>query len=1006
MAKKLVERPPLTVAVTTTSTFHLEDAISRRSLLVDTGASRSIFPPTNNRKPAPKDVGFRLIAANGSNIDTYGWKDIPIKFNNKTYSWRFLIADVKIPLLGADFLSHYDLLVDVRQRRLIDTATFQATKLTASATPTPISAVQQGLYSHVFQEFPQVFKPELRQSPGAPSKHGVYHHIKTTGPPVFSRYRRLHPSKFKAARDAFNEMEDLGICQKAASPWASPLHLVTKADGTWRPCGDYRRLNMLTEPDHYPLPNISDVTSSLHGSKIFSKLDLLKGYFQVPVHPDDIPKTAIITPFGTYTFNYSCFGLRNSGATFQRLMDGILGDLDFCVCYVDDILIFSNDKQQHLEHLRTVLQRLQDNGLILRSDKCDLGSTSVVFLGHHITAEGVTPLSSKVEAVKKFPIPKSVKQLQEFIGMINFYHRFLPGIARTLTPLYNSLKGKPKTLPWGPQQEAAFQKAKEALTKATTLAFPAPDAKLQLSTDASDTALGAVLEQLIHGRPQPLGFFSRKLSPAETKYSTFDRELLAIHMAVRHFRHLLEGTTFTINTDHQPIVHAFTKQTDAWSARQRRHLSAISEFNCEMRYIPGTKNPVADALSRISIDAVTIGLDYQQLAKLQAEDPETEMYKTSITSLQWQDFPLDDENTRLLCDVSTGRPRPLVPEPLRKKVFSLVHSLAHPSGRATAKLLKDRFIWHGITRDAKSWAKSCTDCQTSKIQRHTTPPLGSLPQPTRRFQHIHVDIVGPLPFSNGFRYLFTTIDRSTRWPEAIPMQDATASSCTQALLNWISRFGIPDHITSDRGTPFTSQLWTSLAALLGFTPHHTTSYHPQSNGMVERFHRTLKASLMASCADDKWHAQLPWVLLGLRTTAREDNDASPAERVFGQTLVVPGEFFPSNPESQDIKDLRHKVADFAPVKQTYRDKLKTHIPDELSKATHVFVRVDSHRRPLSKPYTGPYKVIARRPNTFQLEINGKIDWVAIDRLKPAYLPSNDSPPITFSRAGRPIRRRT
>ena len=692
-------------------------------------------------------------------------------------------------------------------------------------------------------------------------------------------------------------------------------------------------------------------------------------------------------------------------ATFQRLMDGILGDLDFCVCYVDDILVFSKDKAQHLQHLRTVLKRLQDNGLILKPDKCDFGTNSVTFLGHEISPSGVKPLQSKVDAVQKFPTPSTVKQLQEYLGMVNFYHRFLPNIANTLTPLYNALKGKPKVLPWGPQETAAFTASKQALSDATSLTFPAPNAPLQLTTDASDTALGAVLEQVIQGKPRPLGFFSRKLSPAEKNYSTFDRELLAIHQAVRHFRHILEGTTFIINTDHQPIIHAFSRQTDAWSARQRRHLSAISEFNCDIKYIPGKKNPVTDALSRIAIDSVTLGLDYKQLAELQRADPETKAYTTSITSLQWQDLPLPNSDINILCDISTGRPRPLIPRPLRKSVFSLIHSLSHPSGRSTAKLLKEKFIWHGITRDAKQWARSCTDCQASKVHRHTSPPIASLPQPTRRFSHIHVDIVGPLPYSNGSRYLFTAIDRSTRWPEAIPMQDATSASCVNALLSWISRFGIPEHITSDRGTPFTSHLWTSLATLLGVTPHQTTAYHPEANGIIERFHRSLKASLMATCTSDKWFYQLPWVLLGLRTSIKEDHQASPAERVFGQTLVVPGEFFPSTPDTEELHDLRKRVAEFAPCKQTHRQKSSTYISGELPKASHAFVRVDAHRHPLSRPYIGPYQILQRKPNAYQLEINGKLDWISLNRLKPAYLPPDDLPPITFTRAGRPIKQK-
>ena len=299
----------------------------------------------------------------------------------------------------------------------------------------------------------------------------------------------------------------------------------------------------------------------------------------MPVHNSDIPKTAIITPFGTYTFNYSCFGLKNSGATFQRLMDGILGDLPFCVCYVDDILIFSNNKDEHLKHVVTVLEKLKENGLVVQKDKCQFATNTVSFLGHHITSSGIEPLASKIHAIQVFPKPKTVKQLQEFIGMINFYHRFIPKIAHTLTPLYQLLKGKPKDLAWTDEANVAFNNAKTALSTAVKLNFPDPSCKLQITTDASNVAIGAVLEQVKNGTPQPLAFFSRKLSKAEANYSTFDRELLAIYTTVRHFSHLLEGISFDILTDHKPIVHAFTKISDSASNRQRRHLSAISEFN-------------------------------------------------------------------------------------------------------------------------------------------------------------------------------------------------------------------------------------------------------------------------------------------------------------------------------------------------------------------------------------------------------------------------------------------
>ena len=232
------------------------------------------------------------------------------------------------------------------------------------------STYQPCKYDFLLKEFPNVFRPELRQIPGIKPKHGIYHRIHTTGPPLHSRPRRLNPDKLRAAKQYFFEMEKMGVCKKSASPWASPLHLVKKADGTLRPCGDYRRLNNVTIPDRYSPPALADVFASIEGARVFSKLDLLKGYFQVPVHSEDVEKTAIITPFGTYVFYFSTFGLRNSGATFQRLMDSIFGDLPFCVVYVDDILVFSKSHEEHALHLRSVLKLLDNNGLVVRPDKC------------------------------------------------------------------------------------------------------------------------------------------------------------------------------------------------------------------------------------------------------------------------------------------------------------------------------------------------------------------------------------------------------------------------------------------------------------------------------------------------------------------------------------------------------------------------------------------------------------------------------------------------------------
>ena len=983
--------------------FFLKDARSNSQYLVDTGACRSLLPKTHQSSTA-SPTNIRLTAANGSPIHTYGTCPVEITISGKTYTWDFIIADVTLPIIGADFLAQFHLLVDVHHRRLIDANTLACT--TMAVAPGNL-AVQISDASHPFtalrEEFPAVFRPELRPIPHSQPPHGVYHFIKTTGPPVFSRYRRLAPDRLAAAKKVFQDMEKLGICQKASSPWASPLHLVEKKDGSLRPCGDYRRLNVITEPDHYPLPNIADITTFLHGSKIFSTLDLLKGYYQVPMHPDDIPKTAVTTPFGTFTFNFSCFGLRNAGATFQRMMDDLLGDLPFCVAYIDDILVFSASPDQHQQHLRIILERLQAAGLVLRHDKCVFGAKEVDFLGHRISSKGVRPLPSKVSAVNEFPVPQTVKALQEFIGMINYYHRFVPALASIMTPLYSVLQGKPKSLTWGPPQDAAFQAAKSALSAATYLQFPVPSASLFLTTDASDVAMGAVLEQTVQGRAQPIAFFSRKLSPTEARYSTFDRELLAVYAAVRHFRHFLQGTTFTIQTDHLPLVHALSKKTDPLSARQQRHLSAISEYNCTLKHVPGKKNPVADALSRISISSVSTGIDYPHLAALQQQHHDDPEIHDPASSLDWRSVPLDDSGTSLLCDISSGRPRPWVPPPLRRQVFNTIHDISHPSARATTRLLRQKFVWHGLAKDAKSWSRSCLACQSSKVHRHTESGVGTFHVPERRFSHIHVDVVGPLPPAEDHRYILTIVDRSTRWPEAIPMKSATADACATALLSsWIARFGVPLHITSDRGPSFTSTLWSSLTKLIGSTHHLTTSYNPEANGLVERMHRTLKAALMTRCTDATWISQLPWVMLGLRTTPKDDSNVSVAEMVFGDPLIVPAEFFPCTADTPDLVRLRDIVGKHAPCKQTYQDARKTYVPPALASATHVFLRIDSHKPPLTPPYAGPYKILRRKAKTLLLAIKGTEDWVSIDRVKPAFLPPEDAPPLKFSRAGRPL----
>lgn len=971
------------------------------NFVIDTGAAVTVVPPSFVNGTVIHPTPVSLSTASGDVITTQGQAllDLVIPSLRRTYPWNCIVANVTRPLLGYDFLQHHGIVVDCKQKRLLDSSTNIQTELKQSNSP--VMAIQIASPStpaevqKILQKYSALTSPKKGQNTPPTT---FYHRIDTgSAPPVFARPRKMSEEKRTAAKEAFQTLLNEGIIRESSSPWSTPLHSVEKPGGGTRYVGDYRSLNSITTPDRYPIPNINNFTSRLHNTKIYSHLDLVKAFHQIPVHPDDIQKTAITCEFGLFEYLTMPFGLRNASNSFQRYMDHIFRDIPFVFIYIDDILIYSEDEQSHLDHLEQVFKILDSYNLKISLSKCQFMLPQIDFLGYSISKDGIKPTSSKLTNLNSYPYPNSSQSLRRFLGMINFYHDLIPHYSSKVLPLteYIRLNPNSKHFELSKTERDAFDSIIETFNNLTPLAHPHLDAaRYQLVTDSSQYAIGAALHQMIDGESIPIAFFSKKLSQTEQRYSTFDRELLAAYLSVLRFKHLIEGKDVMLLTDHKPLCNAFKSRTPSKSDRQQRHLSFIIEYVTDVSYIRGDKNVVADCLSRLDseINQITLELcDMPSLAKEQQTDEEMSAYVENLKS-----FKLN-ESLIIYCDVATPYPRPYVPLKLRRSIFNNFHNLAHSGTNATTKLIKSRYFWPNLNRDIKNWCRECLSCQSSKIQRHTQSPIQSFSLPSPRFQTVHIDIVGPLPpvqnshdpYISQNRYVLTMIDRATRWIEASPMADISASTVARTFLEtWITRFGVPLHVLTDRGSQFESELFSELSRLTGFHRVRTTSYHPQTNGMCERAHRFLKTALTAR--KQSWLISLPIVLMAIRSTPNESN-YSPFSSVTGSSMLLPkimisednSQSFSQNDIIKLAKEMSLLDIDKLSAGRIHSNNNKSYIPKDLKSCEFVWLRTDRVRKPLEAPYTGPYKVLQRNDKHFVIELlNKSHSTVSIDRLKP------------------------